>query len=164
MREFESVALFAEHLLTLEVAIAATTHRALEKAARIVEKDAKGQIGTYQGAVGPFQDWAELAESTKEDRIRRGYTANDPLLRDGKLRDSIQHEVEGHEAVIGSKSDIAAYQEFGTPTIPPRPFMGPAVFKNKKKIQQILGEALVEGLVGGQKVHPLLGYDDEIKP
>lgn len=164
MREFESVALFAEHLLTLEVAIAATTHRALEKAARIVEKDAKGQIGSYQEAAGPFQDWAELAESTKEDRVRKGYTENDPLLRDGKLRDSITHEVEVHEAVIGSKSDIAAYQEFGTPTIPPRPFMGPAVFKNKGKIQRILGEALVEGLIGGEKVHALLGYDDEIKP
>jgi HK97 gp10 family phage protein len=164
MMEFESVALFAEHLLTLEVAIEATTHRALEKAARVVEKDAKGQIGTYQDAVGPFQDWALLADSTEAEKARLGYPADAPLLRDGTLRDSIEHEVEGNEAVIGSKSDVAEYQEFGTKTIPPRPFMGPAVFKNKEKIQRILGEALVEGLIGGAKVHSLLGYDDEIKP
>ena len=55
----------------------------------------------------------------------------------------------GNEAVVGSKSDIAFYQEVGTPTIPPRPFIGPAAFKNKEKICQLLGEAVVHALEYG---------------
>ena len=81
------------------------------------------------------------------------------------LRESIQHEVDGTighlEAIIGSKSDIAEYQEFGTEKIPPRPFIGPAAFNQKDKIQQLLGEAFVEGLVGGESIHRSLGYDFE---
>lgn len=161
MREFADVATFAEHLLTLNLAIAESAHKGLEKAAKLIEKDAKRQIGHYQPSVGPFQDWAPLAESTEEEKARLGYPLDAPLLREGQLRDSIEHEVSGLEAVVGSKSDIAAYQEFGTRTIPPRPFIGPAAFKNKKAIQEILGKAVVEGLIGGEAIHQSLGYDFE---
>lgn len=162
MREFGDVATFAAHLLTLNAAIEHSTHKGLEKVAKIIERDAKGQIGHYQPEVGPFQDWAPLAESTEAEKARLGYPADAPLLREGKLRDSIQHEVAGHEAVIGSKSEIAEYQEFGTRTIPPRPFIGPAAFKNKDAIQHILGASLVQGLIGGDPIHSALGYDFKV--
>lgn len=162
MKEFADVALFAEHLLLLNLAIERSVHKGLEKAAKLIENDAKRQIGHYQDAVGPFQDWAPLADSTEAEKARLGYPIDAPLLRDGHLRDSIEHEVSGLEAVVGSKSDIAVYQEFGTKTIPPRPFIGPAAFKNKEAIQKILGKALVEGLIGGEAIHESLGYDFEV--
>jgi HK97 gp10 family phage protein len=162
MREFESPALFAEHLVAMAVAVEKSAQQGLKKAAKLIESDAKRQIGHYQPEVGPFQDWAPLADSTEAEKARLGYPSDAPLLREGDLRDSIEHEVVGLEAVVGSKSDIAEYQEFGTDKIPPRPFIGPAAFKNKDKIQKILGEALVTGLVGGEVIHQALGYDIEI--
>jgi HK97 gp10 family phage protein len=161
MREFNPLA-FSEHLAILSIGIAKAEERALEKCAVLIEKDAKAQIGYYQGAVGPFQDWAPLADSTETQKAKLGYALDAPLLRKGDLRDSIEHEVEGREAVVGSKSDIAGYQEFGTETIPPRPFIGPAAFKNKENIQKILGHAIVEGITEGQVIHSSLGYDFEV--
>lgn len=162
MREFDSFAAFAEHLAVMSVAVVAAERRALEKCAVLVEKTAKSEIGQYQEAVGPFPSWADLADSTEAEKAHKGYPVDSPLLREGDLRDSIEHEVHGADAVIGSKSDIAAYQEFGTNTIPPRPFIGPAAYRNKEKIHHILGAALVEGLTVGEVIHPALGYDIEI--
>lgn len=160
MREFANPAAFAQHLMLLTVAIEQASQLGLEKAAKLIERDAKRQIGHYQPAVGPFPRWAPLADATEAEKARLGYPADAPLLRKGDLRNSIQHEVSGHEAVIGSKADIAAYQEFGTPAIPPRPFIGPAAFKNKLAIQKILGKAMVAGLTGGEAISST-GYDFE---
>lgn len=155
---FDSPLAFATHLLAIERAIARAEQAGLEKVAKIIERDAKDQIGHYQDAAGPFPAWAELADSTKADREHNGFPPDEPLLRTGELRKSIQHEVSGSEAVVGSMLDIAAYQEFGTERIPPRPFIGPAAFKNKDKIEKILGAALVQGLTGGNQIEGL-GYD-----
>ncbi len=163
-REFQDLGSFVTHLAALNVAVAAAEGRALEKVAVIIESDAKRQIGHYQDAVGPFQDWAPLAESTEAEKARLGYPQDAPLLRTGELRDSIEHEVHGGEAIVGSKQDKAAWQEFGTDSIPPRPFIGPAAFRNKDKIEKVLGAAVVEGLFGGQHIHEALGYDFEVKP
>ncbi len=160
--EFSSIAQFAEHLLLASAKEVLALHAGLEKCAQLIENTAKAEIGTYQQATGPFQDWAELADATKEDRMQQGYTENDPLLRSGELRDSIQHETGGLEAVIGSTSPIMAYQEFGTGTIPPRPVLGPASFKNKRKIQGILGASMVSGLFNGKPIHSSLGYNMEV--
>ena len=81
MREFESITAFAEHLLVLSASIVAAEHNALEKVAVLIEKDAKEQIGHYQDAVGPFQDWAPLADSTEAEKARLGYPADAPLGR-----------------------------------------------------------------------------------
>ena len=124
------------------------SHRGLEKAARIVEAEAKREIGTYQGQAGPFAAWAELTEATKADRVAKGFTENDPLLRTGDMRDTIGHRVAGHEAVVGSDSDIAVYQELGTSRIPPRSFLGGAAFRKAEEVAQTLGHAAVLGLVG----------------
>ncbi len=149
VKEFGDLTSFIVHFEAVEIAMHEAAHVGLKKVAVLIEKDAKAQIGSYQGAVGPFPAWAQLADSTQADRGRKGYAENDPLLRDGTLRDSISHEVEGLEAAIGSTSDIAMYQELGTSRIPPRPFIGPAAFKNKEKIENILGTAIVEGMTGG---------------
>jgi HK97 gp10 family phage protein len=160
--EFESLMSFSEHLAAAAVLEVATLEKGMERCAVTVEKSAEDEIGHYQPQVGPFQDWAELADSTKEDRLRQGYTENDPLLRSGELRDSITHESSATEAIIGSTSEIMAYQEFGTSTIPPRPVIGPAAFKNKEKIKGIIGAAAISGMFSGKPIHESLGYDMEI--
>lgn len=161
-REFNDLASFAVHLATVHLAVHIAEQRGLEKVGVLLEKDAKAQIGQYQEAHGPFSAWEELADSTEAEKSRLGYATDAPLERTGELRDSIEHEVAPGELVMGSKSDKAEWQEFGTDKIPPRPFIGPAAFKNKEKIQRILGAALVEGLVGGEVIHHSLGYDIEV--
>ncbi len=149
VRDFESVADFALHLAAAEVAVHVAAHHALDRAAAIIEADAKHQIGEYQDAAGPFNAWPQLAESTQAERARLGFAPDEPLLRTGELRDSISREVRADEAAVGSTSDIMVYQELGTSRIPPRPVLGPAAFKNKDRIEQILGEAVVQALEYG---------------
>jgi HK97 gp10 family phage protein len=150
--------------VALPVIALAEMKRGLEVCAQVIEATAKHEIGTYQDAVGPFSAWPSLAESTQTERERLGYTPDDPLLRRGDLREGIQREVSGLTAVIGSKDDIAAYQEFGTDKIPPRPFMGPAVIHSEKLILGTLGGAVARGVSGGQIAIPALGYDRDITP
>lgn len=163
MKQFRSLtdfSLFAA--AALPVITLGEMRRGLEKCAVLVEQTAKHEIGAYQDAVGPFSAWPQLAESTQAERERAGYSPNDPLLRSGDLRNKIEHETEQFHAVIGSKDDKAAYQEFGTDRIPPRPFMGPAVIHNEKRIVEILGRSVARGISGGQISAPALGYDRDI--
>lgn len=148
MKEFGSMAAFAEHLATMAVAQHEAAHRSLEQGARLIEKRAKEKIGEYQAQAGPFIAWPELAESTKADRAAQGYPEDDPLLRTGEMRESIGHKVGEHEAVIGSNSDIAVYQELGTQHIPPRSFLGAAAAEKAKEICEITGRNAVVALVG----------------
>ncbi|MFD2271416.1 hypothetical protein ACFS07_10450 [Undibacterium arcticum] len=71
------------------------------------------------------------------------------MLRSGKLRASISHQIHGLEAVVGSDSDIMVYQELGTEHIPPRAVLGPAAIRNKELILKTLGKAAAEGLLYG---------------
>lgn len=156
---FDSLASFASHLLTLQAAEALALREGLDKAAAAVEATAKSEIGVYQDAVAPFPAWADLADSTEREKERLGYPLDAPLLRTGELRDSISHEVSGLEAAIGTPSQVMVYQELGTDTIPPRPVLGPAAIRNEDTIQRILGRAAVTGLLGGASVPRGLGYD-----
>lgn len=117
----------------------------LEVVAKTIEVEAKEEIGVYQPAVGPFDAWDPLAESTKADRVRQGYSEDEPLLRSGELRDSISHRVMGLAAIVGSTDDKAVWQEFGTEKIPPRPFIGPAYVKSFHKITEMAGFAVMKG-------------------
>lgn len=87
---------------------------------------AKEKIGEYQSSSHGFDAWAPLAQSTMDQRVSKGFPANNPLLRSGELRDSITMRSDGNGVIIGSPLDIALYQENGTEHIPPRPFLGPA--------------------------------------
>jgi phage protein, HK97 gp10 family len=157
-RHFDTMEEMGLHLLERAVASAVSLHNGLERVGRKVERTAKSEFGHYQREVEHFPAWPELAESTKDERLRQGYTENDPLLRSGELRDSITHKTDGLEVTIGSTDDRMPYQEFGTKTIPPRPVLGPAAFRNKKAIQRILGAAAMEGVIGGEMIHEALGY------
>jgi hypothetical protein len=127
-------------------------HRILEKAAVLVEKRAKEKVGEYQEQAGPFVAWQELADATKEGRLKQGYTEDDPGLRSGEMRDSIEHEVQVPEAHVGSDDDKLVWFELGTSKQPPRSVLGGAVVDEMEKIIEIVGESAVAALVG-QGVH-----------
>lgn len=159
MREFNSLDAFATHLAEVAVAEVVALHHGLENVASGIEKAAKDKIGTYQAASGPFPAWQELADSTKADRMNKGYDPDEPGLRSGEMRESIEHQTDLLEAEIGSNDQNLVYFELGTEKQPPRPVLGPAAFENKDKIERVLGEAAVAGIVGGRLIHPSLGYD-----
>ena len=160
-----SLAGFMGHLAGLDVSLRAETEHALERAARVVEAEAKAEIGHYQGQAGPFAAWAELADATKDDRARKGYAENEPLLREGTLRDSIHHAVEvtgatEGKAVIGSDSEIAVFQELGTQRIPPRSFLGGALVRKSEQVTRILGAGVAKALVGEGVINGALQIED----
>jgi HK97 gp10 family phage protein len=160
MKEY-SLTSFSTHLAEMAANTVLSLNAGLHAAATVIEKDAKDRIGHYQESSGPFPAWEPLADSTEEEKERLGYPLDAPLERTGELRNSIEHEVAGLEAVVGSKSDKALWHEFGTDRIPPRPFIGPAAFENKEKIEGILGAATVRGLSLGGAI-PSTFYDHEL--
>lgn len=161
---------FADHLAKLPTSVIAEQHRALEEAARVVRDEAKSLIGDYQAGAGPFSGWAPLAQSTQDEREKEGYSRNEPLLRDGTLRDSIEYTVGLNfwigeaEAAVGVPSkqvshpygsgrpvdigDVAVWQELGTSRIPPRSFLGIAGAQKGSEVAEICGGYVVMALAG----------------
>lgn len=154
MKEFQSFGALGRHLGALAVIGEEVTHHIVEEAAKIVQKDAQKKIGNYQDHAGPFKAWDELADSTKDDKESGGYVGTDgmdyyqPLLRTGELRDSITYEAHGNEAIVGSDSDVAMYQEFGTETIPARSFLGAAAFEAKRAIGESAARTMIAWVAG----------------
>lgn len=171
-KKFNSLLDFSDHLFKAATNEVFALNQGLKMVSVLIKNEAKREIGHLQPQVGSFNAWDELADSTKDEKERLGYKFNadyNPLLRTGYLRDSIEYEIDmpNLEAIIGSKYDVAAFQEFGTRTIPPRPFIGPAMFKNMDTIAQILGEVAVRGIAGGniiaEEIGRAVGYHQDIK-
>ncbi len=149
VREF-SIAEFVLHLAAVHERLEHGDQEAMEQAALVVQNQAKSNIGHYQTGISPFADWASLADATRDDRVRQGFPEDDPLLRTGGLRDSIEHVVAPFEAAIGSNSEIAEYQELGTDKIPPRSFLGGAAVQTGEQVARILQQGVVTTLVGAE--------------
>lgn len=156
MREFRSFGAFAAHLERLALEGHEVKHLALDKATEEIEKTAKGMIGDYQSAVGPFVAWEELADSTKAERASLGFSDNDPGFRSGEMRESIKSTVEDSEGVVGSNDPHLYWFDLGTPKQPPRPVLGPAAMHSKERVGRILGTTLFAWLAGRSWRHPRL--------
>jgi len=118
---------------------------ALAEAGEIVKLDAQARIGHYQAG------WQQLAESTQAERVRLGYSANDPLLRSGELRDAVAVRVEENVVAVGVGGDmavIARAQEYGTAHIPPRPFLRPAMLETLPQTGRVIAAALKRAIRG----------------
>jgi hypothetical protein len=138
---------------------AASEHRlhearklALEYAAETITAEAKSVIGSYS------YDWPQLTDATQADRERKGFPANEPLLRTGAMRDSISWEIldPGKTAIVGSTDEVALWQELGTDRIPPRPFLMPTVFYLQKPIEEKLAEIVGMTIFGNSVERELI--------
>lgn len=158
--EFNSFGALGAHFARLALAGDAVSHHIAEQGARIIEKDAKERIGSYQDAAGPFAAWANLAPSTVDDRIRKGFTPDDPLERTGGLRKSYGHKTQGAVAVVGSASPIALYMEQGTSKMPPRAVVGPAAVASSGAIGRVAATTLIAWISGAGWVKPRIGLQD----
>lgn len=157
MREFTSFGAFAAHLARLSLEGAEVTDHLTEESARIIRDAAKAKIGHYQHAVNGssisgWPDWAPLAARTEAEKRRLGAPLGAPLLRHGDLYISIDYQVrtsllEG-SATVGTPLEIGLYQELGTKTIPPRPFLGPAAFESKRAIGQEAVDVMIAWISG----------------
>ncbi len=163
MGEF-SILGFVAKLTEMTITTHEFTEQALKESARIVQKEAKDSIGDYQGDAGPFMAWSELADSTKEDRIRLGFTENDPGERSGEMRESIETTVHADgmtgEAHIGSDADEMVWFELGTTTQPPRSVLGGALFRKADEVEALIGSSVMAGLTGASVFN---GYIPVIK-
>lgn len=142
MREF-SLTGFATFCGELAIVKEANRH-ALERGADIVETEAKRVIGTYD------YDWSELAESTRAERVRLGFSENEPGLRTGAMRDSIGTTIRADDlaADIGSNDDHLVYFELGTSKQPARPVLMGAAVHTEEKVADIVGRTMVAHLSG----------------
>ena len=136
---------FAHELSSASAEITTGLEASFRAIVKEIEEMAKEEIGVYQPAYGPFDAWGPLAESTKADRVRQGYSEDEPLLRSGELRDSIESEVVGLAAIVGIKSDIGLWQEVGTERIPPRPIIGPAYVRRIGPLMEAIEQAIFKG-------------------
>lgn len=157
MKTYKSFGAFAramERAITeLEPAYAAS----MEAGALLVATEARAEFGHYQREdMGPLEPWAELKDETKQQHIQAivdGEAAEDagpntPLLVKGGLRDSIEHESGPREFVVGSETEVMVWQEQGTPTIPPRPVLGTAMYRNAENVVNLVGQAVEDTLAG----------------
>lgn len=147
MKEFSLLG-FAEHLGGLVLKVGHEQHAALEAAVVVIETEAKEAIGHYQAEAEPFAAWDPLADATKAERVALGYPEDEPELRSGELRDSIQHTAGLDEAVVGSDSDIMVYQELGTSHMPPRSILGGAAVRKTPEVLELIGGYSVAALIG----------------
>jgi hypothetical protein len=113
-----------------------------------VAAQAKEAIGTYT------YGWPELAASTQADRVKKGYPADEPLLRTGALAASIEHRAElspeGAEGLVFSEDKIALYQEMGTDRgIPPRSFLFKSLWLATPTMGRVFGAFAVKLLTFG---------------
>ena len=133
---------FGRLLAQLSFDVEAAMHRSIKEACKILEEEAKGAIGTYQ------YGWTPLADSTKKERDRLGYAADKPGLRDGDMRDSIEHTIEGtREAQVGSNDDNLVWFELGTKTQPPRPVLAEAATRKEEEIVEKTAVHVIKAIV-----------------
>jgi hypothetical protein len=135
---------FAAHLLTIDADLEVAREAAVVKGCQIFQKEAKAVIGTYKEGY----NWPQLAPATQEDRVSKGFPANEPLLRTGSLRESIEWTApvyEGEEVCgyVGTNHPVAKYQELGTSKIPPHSFIGGASRAKEHEVVNAM-EGMVE--------------------
>lgn len=138
-----------EMFATLGLELEHAHHVALEKAGKLVEGQAKDYLGTYNAQYPTV--WLELADSTKKDRVSKGFPADEPLLRTGAMRDSIHHTATHNEAHIGSDSQIAVWHELGTSRFVPRPFLEPALKEKTPEVLKTIGDVVHGKLTGSAR-------------
>ena len=105
--------------------IEATLDAEMKKLAEI----ARGWPGRYHPG------WPPLTAATMEDRERHGYAPNQPLLREGELRDGIIGGAEGLVGYLGNTVHHAIFHEIGWSGGPPRPIYSSVLTENLPQLE-----------------------------
>ena len=150
--EFGSPSAFARYLAEMEVRLHEAKHEGLKKASEMLVHEIRDEIGHYQGPVHGLPGWAELSERTQEERVKVGFTPDDPLHRTGGLAASYEYEVHEDHSTVGSPDPVAGWQENGTPDakfpIPPRPVVGGSLFRRADDIVKAMTMPTIKVLEG----------------
>lgn len=84
-------------------------------------------------------------------RTHRASAPGEAPARDsGRLDNSIQADIQGKQATVFTNLEYAPWLEFGTQKIEPRPFMVPAMEKERPKFEQRLSrivDAAAKGII-----------------
>jgi len=148
MKKFRSIAEFRAYEPVLLAALTEGVHTGVKKGAHLLQQEIEVELGTYQEAIGPYEAWQDLAERTKTERVKAGYTEDDPLRASGELAGTFGSRVEGNRASVGSDDPVAIYQENGTEKIPPRSAIGGAAMRMQDKVAETIAEHAVWALRG----------------
>jgi phage gpG-like protein len=143
-RTFSSLAQFSRFLDDRVAMIVPSGKLAIGAAADILLRRTKAEFGD--------RALADLADATQKDRVAKGFSPDEPLLRDGSLlRDSVESEVGEDFAAVGTAEKVMYYHEFGYinartgNAVPARPVFRIALDESAAPIQKI-----TEALVGEQ--------------
>jgi HK97 gp10 family phage protein len=123
---------FSSAIIRLRREIEVAAAIGVREAAELVATEARNWIGRDHSI------WPPLADATIQEKSDLDFETPDPLLRTGHLRDSIKVQAEGLHAIIGSDDPVAIYMEHGTSTIPPRPFLGPALHTKRDEVIAVI--------------------------
>lgn len=156
-REFATIEGFINHLRTRVLpSIPEAVHVGVSDGAELIKKETQAQIGKY--LEGPEQGLptAPLADSTVDDRIRKGFSPDEPGLRTGDMRESYGVRVSPValrvDASIGSDDIKAVVFETGrleqNNYQPPRPELSVAAFRNEEKVARTIGRMVVRAIEG----------------
>ena len=128
-------------------------HAGLQEVGRLAQTMAVEYIGRE------MPEWAPLSDATLygfrhplgfwiPGKVSLGYTGQvsgtDPLLRTGKMRDSIEVDVTDLKLVLGSPYKVVLFQEMGTHNpltgdIPPRPVLALAMKNSLEHAREVFG-------------------------
>lgn len=144
MTNFKSLGDFADHLKKIQVRNLPLAFNSMltmvgEESQTIAQDTVIGRTSPLD-AVPPYRGWAPLADSTIEQKDKKGLGLNgNPasiLYATGEMRDSIQFKVtKGTKTMtMGSNLEYAAVQELGSSRVPPRPFLGPSIIMASDKL------------------------------
>lgn len=157
MREFKDIASFARFIEDRVLpAVPRAVHRGVEDGAIRIRKATQAQLGQYLDGPESGLPTAPLADSTINERVRLGFTPDDPGLRTGDMRDSYGERVSGAgtkvTAYIGSDDIKAVVFEVGRLEAgnyqPPRPELAVAAARNEDKAANGVARVLVRTLSG----------------
>ncbi len=127
----------ADYFANLAIDVEAVIPEMAMAGALIIQQEIKAELGHYQPSVGPYNAWQQLADATEERRTKAGFAPDDPLLMSGHLRDSIQIVETDDVVFVGTNVHYAKDLEFGTITMPPRPFIARAAFVKQDEILEV---------------------------
>jgi hypothetical protein len=157
MKKVNSLGALADILEARSALAVAATRTALRTGAELIKTAARECIGEYQPAKGEIPAWAPLSPATQADRVSKGFTADDPLLRTGALRDAIEvRPVSEDEILVGvfdpEMETVAAAMEFGyfnvraNRVVPPRSFIRGTAFEQGGVVAAAIGRAFIENM------------------